>query len=255
VSAAETRRWAYLYADLGWRVFPVARGGKRPSYTGWQNDATTDHDLIDRWWHKDPAPNIGIVTGEAFVAFDIEVDHLEALRGWMTANGHGLPATPIARTGRGGIHVLARIPSIGSGRDLHLDGVHVGELKAKGGFIVAAPSVTRGAYGWHVAPEDALVADAPDWLLRLVASRPKLVHRAPARLGPSRALALASALYRLVADAPEGRRNDLLFWASCRVAERGLDADAATDVLLAAALRAGLDEREARATIASGLRR
>jgi hypothetical protein len=261
VSAQETRRWAYVYADLGWRVFPVVPGEKRPMYAGWQRDATTDHDLVNRWWRRDPAPNIGVVTGEAFVAFDIEAQHLDRFRAALTTQLAPLPATPIARTGRGGVHILARVPfieggrAIEGGRDLYLGGVHIGELKAQGGFIVAAPSVTRGAYGWHVAPEDALVADAPDWLLRLVASRPKVVHRAPARLGPSRALALAAALYRVVADAPEGRRNDLLFWASCRVAERGLDAEAATDVLLAAALRAGLDEREARATIASGLRR
>ena len=50
-------------------------------------------------------------------------------------------------------------------------------------------------------------------------------------------------------------RNDLLFWASCRAAEHGLEAQAASEILLAAARTAGLADREARATIASGLAR
>jgi len=65
-------------------------------------------------------------------------------------------------------------------------------------------------------------------------------------------MAMVTALYRLVATAPEGERNDLLFWASCRAAEHGVDRSAASQILLAAARQAGLPEGEARSTIASG---
>jgi hypothetical protein len=74
------------------------------------------------------------------------------------------------------------------------------------------------------------------------------------RLTPSRAVALMAGLYRVVAEAREGERNGLLYWATRRVAEHGIDRDAAVSILLSAALSAGLPEREARATIASGLR-
>jgi Bifunctional DNA primase/polymerase, N-terminal len=40
------RESALAYARLGWRVFPVAAGEKRPLDRGWQRDATTDPDLI-----------------------------------------------------------------------------------------------------------------------------------------------------------------------------------------------------------------
>jgi hypothetical protein len=74
-------------------------------------------------------------------------------------------------------------------------------------------------------------------------------------LSPSRAVALVAGLYHVVAEAREGERNALLFWASCRAAEHGVDRDAVVEILLSAALRTGLPESEARATIASGFRR
>jgi hypothetical protein len=80
MTASTSQEWALAYASSGWRVFPVVRGGKKPCFTGWQDDATTDPVLIARQWRSEPTPNIGIVTGECFVAFDIEAEHLRALR-------------------------------------------------------------------------------------------------------------------------------------------------------------------------------
>lgn len=250
------RDWARAYASLGWCVFPVLAGGKRPLYKGWQRDATTDPELIQRYWNKEPGPNIGLLCGEAFVAFDIEAEHLPALSAWMRGHDHQLPDTPLARTGRGGVHILARAHANASGRALRLDGVHIGELKAAGGFIVACPSRTVRNYGWIRSPQKYALADAPAWLLGLVGEpQPPAASRAPGVLSPSRAVALVAGLYRVVSTAPQGDRNQLLFWASCRAAEHGVDTQAATEILLAAAQRAGLPEREALATIASGLAR
>ncbi len=74
-----TRDWALAYASLGWRVFPVVAGQKRPMYRGWQRDATTDPGLIGRYWRSEPGPNIGLVCGETFDVFDIEAPHLPAV--------------------------------------------------------------------------------------------------------------------------------------------------------------------------------
>ncbi len=254
VSHQSTREWAHVYARLGWRVLPVVPLEKKPLFTGWQRDATTDPRVIDQHWRSDPGPNIGLICGEAFVAYDIEAEHLAALRTWMRERDLRLPETPIASTGRGGIHILVRARGSTSGRSLRLDGVHVGELKASGGFIVACPSRTAGTYGWHRSPEKCDLADAPDWLSGLaVESRLPGEPSPTGTISPSRAVALVAGLYRVVATAPEGDRNALLYWALCRAAEHGVDRDAATEILLAAARQAGLPEREARSTIASGL--
>ena len=254
MSRSEAQQWALTYADLGWRVFPVVVGGKKPMYTGWQADATTDPAIIARYWRGDPSPNIGIVCGESFVAFDVEAAHLDALRAWMRSRGHRLPDTPIARTGRGGIHILARVPSIEGGRDLFVDGVHVGELKAMGGFIVACPSTTIGAYGWLRSPVDVEVAEAPEWLEGLARVRgPRVVRSVGAPVGVSAGQRRLAGLARTVEMAPEGRRNKLLYWAMRRALEDGLPAPIAASVLTRMARVAGLGEREVAATIASAL--
>ena len=249
-----SRDWALLYGGLGWRVFPVVPGGKRPRYRGWQRDATTNPELIRRNWRAEPGPNVGIICGEKFDAFDVEADHLAALRQWADARGHRLPPTPLARTGRGGIHVLVAPTGIGRGRDLVLDGVHVGELKSTGGFIVVCPSVTLAAYRWLRSPEAHPLAPAPRWLLGLVA-RPRPRARAAVEC-PSESRAAGrqlAALASAVALAGMGRRNKLLYWAMRRAEEEGIATLDAARTLARSAIEAGLDEREVRSTLRSAL--
>jgi hypothetical protein len=245
-----TRDWALLYASFGWRVFPVVPSGKRPIYKGWQRDATTDPDLIACSWRSEPAPNIGLICGEAFVAFDIEVDHLPALSASMHERGHLLPETPIARTGRGGIHILVSVFGEG-GHALRLDGVHIGELKRRGGFIVACPSRTHGPYEWLRSPEAVTIGEAPEWLRGLVLDRPNMAGSPAVVIGPSRGEARLAALARAVRDASRGSRNSVLYWAMRRAIEDGVPAGVAGSVLSRMSALAGLDEREVEATVRS----
>lgn len=249
-----TGDWALLYGGLGWRAFPVVAGGKRPLYRGWQRDATTDPSQIARYWRRSPGPNIGVVCGEAFDAFDIEAAHLAALRRWLDARGLRLPRTPLARTGRGGIHLLVAPTGIGRGRDLVLGGVHIGELKSTGGFIVVCPSVTVSGYDWLRSPDAHPLAPAPGWLLELVARPRSLPGAVPARSAdPHRAARQLGALAAAVAQAGAGRRNKLLYWAMRRAEEEGIAPPDAARALADAAIRAGLDEREVRSTLRSAL--
>lgn len=250
--ACRTAAWALAYAALGWRVYPVQRRGKRPLFGGWLEDATSEPDVIGRWWPPDfGAPNLGVVAGERFDVLDIEGEHVARFSG--AARAHGLPSTWVARSGGGGLHVYVAPLGLGT-RRLVLDDVHIGELKSSGGVLVP-PSVTTGPYTWLRAPFQTTIAEAPAWLMELVGRPRREWHRPSGRISPSRAVALVAGLYRVVAEAPEGDRNDLLFWAACRAAEHGVDRDAAAEILLTAARNAGLAEREAKATIASGFRR
>jgi Bifunctional DNA primase/polymerase, N-terminal len=252
VTERETRDWALAYASLGWRVYPIVSGTKRPFYEGWLRDATTDRERICRSWRDDAgARNVGVVAGETFDVFDIEAEHVDAFRHLLQT--HELPPTPIGRSGGGGLHFYIAPLGLGT-RRLLLDGSHVGELKGSGGIVVP-PSVTGGTYRWLRSPLNVPICAAPTWLCDLIAVPPAIERGPSGPLSPSRAVALMAGLYRVVSQAGEGERNTLLFWAACRVAENVLEPYAATDILLAAALEAGLPEREARATIGSGLRR
>jgi hypothetical protein len=79
-------------------------------------------------------------------------------------------------------------------------------------------------------------------------SRPNRVRKHD--LEPSR---VVSALVRFVSESPVGQRNERLNWAAYRAAEQAIEPIRAESALLTAALEAGLNEREAQRTIASGL--
>jgi hypothetical protein len=194
-----------------------------------------------------------IVAGEAFDAWDIEVAHLPALREYLRRGGHSLPAPPVARTGRGGIHLLTVPTGVGGSRDLYLDGVHVGEVRSTGGLIVVCPSVTEGPYSWLRLPAGMAVEPAPDWLLALL-ERPRrvtwLLPRRNTLKDPARALGVLAVAVR---DASEGCRNKYLYWAMRRALEEVIPATIAAGVLFRAAIAAGLDEPETQSTISSAL--
>jgi hypothetical protein len=251
--------WAHWYAQAGWRSFPVWPGEKRPIYAKWPADATTDADQIERYF-RNPDNNVGIVTGEAFEAWDIEVDHVPAFEAWLDREGHVLPEGPLASTGRGGIHFLTA-PTVGHTRKLYLDGQHIGELKSTGGFILVCPSVTEQMYRWLYLPRELKVQPAPDWLVALcdAPERPKTAPKM--RMWRSVSLAPESDILPLVAavkNAKQNDRNATLHWAACRAYDDGIAQKIALDGLLPPFMAIALPgesayERniEGRATIAS----
>ncbi|MFF8610010.1 bifunctional DNA primase/polymerase [Streptomyces sp. NPDC015346] len=125
------------------------------------------------------------------------------------------------------------------------------DVRGAGGYLVGPGSVTaRGAY--RLAPETAHLAPAPCplALLNLIAPpapprRPHHPDHTDARRGQG--------LVHFVLTAHEGQRNTRLFWAACRAYENGLG-DSLAEALTTAAIRTGLPEHEARATIHSAAR-
>lgn len=251
-SASPTAQWASFYARAGIRTFPIWAGEKRPMFAGWQKDATTDPDQIERYFRSDP--NIGAICGDVFDAWDIEVEHLPAFTGWLEKTGNRLPEAPIASTGRGGLHILTAPTGVDGTRYLYLDGVHIGELKSTGGFILVCPSETERMYRWTYLPDRMAVKPAPDWLLGLL-ERPKTtVHRFKARLAsPEDVVEALGRLAASVQRAPQGSRNNYLYWAVRRAIEEGVPANHAQRVLKVAATESGLDAEEIEKTIESAL--
>jgi putative DNA primase/helicase len=156
---------ALAYAARGWAVFPLKPREKTPIYPGGFKIATKDPDQIRQWWTSHPHANIGIATGahSGIDVIDVDVkkkrDGEASLR--LLCNGHrSLPPTLEARTPSGGRHLIfvecnlrCSSDKLGSGLD----------IRAEGGYIVAAPSVTeQGSYRWlNKSP----IASFPDWFM------------------------------------------------------------------------------------------
>ncbi|MFI6943950.1 bifunctional DNA primase/polymerase [Streptomyces sp. NPDC050418] len=159
-----------------------------------------------------------------------------------------IPPTVVVRTPSGGRHLWltgppdAVIPNSASRLAPGID------IRGAGGYLVGPGSRTdQGVYSTapgtgHLAP-----APCPRALLRLLTPPPRTK---PSALGPS---PQGSGLVHFVLGARVGQRNTRLFWAACRAYENGLGDDLARH-LTDAAVRTGLTEREARATIASAAR-
>jgi hypothetical protein len=241
---------ALAYAARGYPLLPCEPGGKAPLGLLVPHgclDATTEEATIRRWWARYPDANIGIATGAPGPdVLDVDaknglpgLDLLERLRLAGLLRG----AIGIVRTPTFGLHLwypgTARGGgALGPGRCL--------ELKARGGYVLAPPSVTSA--GEYVLLDAASASgELLDWnACRRLLSPPQPPRRIRGMGGPD-----IRHLAEWLEGQPKGNRNAALYWASCRAAEAGLPAGD----LVAAAVAAGLPEDEAQRTALSALRR
>lgn len=183
---------ALAYASIGWKVIPCwwietdangtrhcACGSDDPKHSAgkhpigraapWgQNSASTEVELIKRWWGEYPQANIGVYLQESgLCAVDIDprnggyetMELLEAEHG-------SLYSDVLQYSGGGGEHRIFQRPEgngslpggLGKGVDLKLNG-----------YIIVAPSnhMSGGVYDWEASsdPRDGVLASPlPDWL-------------------------------------------------------------------------------------------
>jgi len=165
---------AVRYARLAWRVHPLRPGDKRPILQNWPEQATTDRAVITRWWQQNPKANIGIATGNGLLVLDVDASHdgYETLEQLQDKYGI-LPDTPTVLTGSGGRHIYFRLPEGGTVRN---SAGKLGpglDVRGDGGYVVAPPSTHPNGqrYEWleGQSPDDLPLADAPEWLIRLIA--------------------------------------------------------------------------------------
>src|SRR5579885_410786 len=283
---------ALAYGERGWRVFPLhnlVRGGrcscgkatcsstaKHPRTRSGLKDASNRLPVIRAWWEQWPQANIGIATGarSGFVVLDVDPrDHGDESFIELQQRYGALPDTLSASTGGGGKHHLFQHP----GGDVVLRNVTALlpgiDIKADGGYIVAAPSLhASGAYyQWDVSDnaagpdEDAEselpIAPCPDWLLALL-SRPQGGEGTPALQRThdprpndgSASSAHDRGQYWLdyyLARTGEGRRNDHGFKLALQMRNSGLSYDEAEGFMLDYAAGVPGSEYTAREALAS----
>lgn len=247
-------------AAAGVPVFPCVPGGKRPLVKRGFHDATTEADQIAVWWERYPQANIGIPTGAWSGVVVVDVDVHGPVSGFAAFDRAGRTGLVdgwwfLVDTPSGGRH--AYYPATDGVVQRSWQAARAGiDFRGDGGYIIVPPSkVTVGGVtaGYRVRQ----ISTGPAWtvdsgrLRDFLDPRPAPAPR-PTADGPRRADAARLAAW--VATRGEGERNRGLFWAACRLAESGVPASDALDVLSAAAGRAGLGEREIVMTIHSAYR-
>ena len=142
---------ALRYAELGFRVFPLARMAKVPQKGSRGFLEATNHPTIVRHlWTQFPQSNVGIATAGLLV-IDVDPgatwqDDPEIARLLTMAGG-------IQRTPRGGFHYVFKRPER-EHRSWKCSASMIAEnvdVRTDGGYIVAAPSVLpTGRYSWEL---------------------------------------------------------------------------------------------------------
>lgn len=180
---------ALWYAtSLSWAVLPIhtvkdgacscgkatcSSKGKHPRTRHGAHDATTDVSQIKDWWRQWPDANVGIATGKASGIIVVDIDPRNGGdRDYRTlTKEHGRSPSGIeATTGGGGQHLYYAYDDAPiiykSARGI--------EIKADGGFVVAAPSLHESGrrYKWAKRPTgNRALGSPPVWSMASSHSR------------------------------------------------------------------------------------
>jgi hypothetical protein len=153
---------------------PVTPCGKRPLTPNGLNDATADAEIVRGWYDLWPDANLGVRTGACSGIIVLDIDPkaggTESLRQLEKRHGR-LPATLTVATGGGGEHCYFSHP----GGEVRNSAGRLGpglDVRGDGGYVVAPPSVHECGkpYRWLSDPQKTPIAEAPRWLLELLAS-------------------------------------------------------------------------------------
>lgn len=209
---------AVQYAQRGWSIFPCIRNGKTPATKRGFKDAVKDPEAAKALFSQYPGCNIAIATGEVSGIFVLDIDEKNGAGGGeslrqLEAQYGKLPDTVEALTKNGGRHLYFKhVQGIGC-----RTGVRPGiDVRSTGGYVVAPPST---GYEWEASswPDTTPIADAPEWLIKLLMEAPAAPRAAQGTEGGKFA---------------QGTRNDALTREAGKLRACGLGAEA-----LLAALR------------------
>jgi hypothetical protein len=206
---------ALKLARNGMAVFPCRVRDKRPATANGCTDATRDPDQIRAWWQQDANFNIGIATGDMSGIFVVDVDNED---GFVALAKMGVMPDTVAAVTANGEHFYFKMPD----RDLRnsVRKIAAGvDIRANGGYVLAPPSIHPSGkrYAWSV-DSARVCAAAPDWLLDKLTDRPR---------------GGKADVSSLMADAPEGERNDRIARIAGHLLRHRVHIEMAVGLLLA----------------------
>ena len=147
----------WMAQTYGVPVFPCF--GKIPSAgLKWKEAASQYPDDIRLMFARSDATHIGMPTGQASGLVVVDIDVKDGAQGgaWFDANAQAIPATLMAETQSGGVHLYFRAPAmLRNSASKIAPGV---DVRGDGGYVIVPPSQ---GYTW-VAHDD--VAPLPEWV-------------------------------------------------------------------------------------------
>lgn len=166
---------ALRYAARGWPVFPCNQD-KRPIVASGFKAATCDPQIIRRWWAMHPDAAIGIACGAAGIVVvdcDVKVAGVDGIKNFE-ALGIDDAGALHGMTPSGGLHYVYKDTTDGKIRNSAGKLAPGIDIRANGGYIIAAPSVVNG--GEYAAVEEwdkARLGFIPDALVELLTAKQK----------------------------------------------------------------------------------
>ena len=166
----ETLDSALQYIANDWPVFPLLPNAKTPATEHGFKDASTDPELVTRWFGNGSRRNLGVATGNGLLVLDIDVKKVDghATLNRLEAELGPLGDTRTAVSPSGGTHRYFSVErSLPSNAEQLGPGV---DVRSTGGYIVAPPSTINGAdYVWV---DDLPMRPLPDaWVRRIEESK------------------------------------------------------------------------------------
>jgi hypothetical protein len=159
---------AIALAKRGVAVLPLVPRDKRPANNNGVLGATADLTIVGQWWAERPDFNVGVACGHSFFVLDIDGEDAEAALRKLEAEWGDLPPTTECITSRGRHIYFKMAAGVANSNGKLAPGI---EVKSTGTYVVVPPSIhpSGRTYSWSVDSTGEL-ADAPAWLLRLIAA-------------------------------------------------------------------------------------
>lgn len=238
--------------------------GKHPAVAftrGWTLDERKVHETFGRGL-RNPAVAAGACSGpDDTRLLVVDSDRPGAIEDVAGAHGEQWWPTMRVHTAKG-YHDYLWYPStlqLGNGLGT-LQGRFDGDVRAGNAYVIGPGAVHASGVLYKLDDPEQPPMMAPAWLLDALVTKPTFTARRTrwrdASYHPDPASRSVRGLVAFVLESRPGDRNNRLFWAACRAAEDAQDGrEDVGDALLDAAVQAGLDEREASATIRSAYNR
>jgi putative DNA primase/helicase len=207
------KKYIKYYIRRKLKVFPCKGNGKSPRISGWQESATLDEKVIDRWWEKYPNANIGLLTGKNnnLVVVDVDINNgkkgMESLK--QLQNECGEFDTLMVHSPSGGRHYYFKYPK----NEDHVKGptnFRPGiDIRADGNLIIApGSSIDGNPYRFEDGEKE--ISELPDRLLEMLMSKEGLP------MSPFE-VPISDVIYGI----EEGGRNEGIYKYACSL--RGID--------------------------------